>query len=368
MPVVNRGAMAYERANIQRMQGYVPGKQPQDAGTIKLNTNENPYPPSPAVMRALTSIAAESLRKYPPPLADAFREVAADLHHVTPDSVIATNGGDELLRLALTTFVEPGRPIGVLEPSYSLYPVLAEIHDSPVVHVDAVAGYSVPPDFAAKMNAAGVQLSLLVNPHAPSGALTPVSTLRAIAQELDGVLLVDEAYVDFVEPGLGHNLVPEVKSQKNLLILRTMSKGYGLAGLRYGYGLGHPELIAPMLTKTRDSYNVDAIAQRLATAALQDQAYARDTWQRVRSERARVTLALRGVGFVVPDSQSNFVLATVPAGSLNAPALRDALEQRQLLVRYFNAPGLTDKLRITIGSPEENDRLLATLTALLAGL
>lgn len=174
--------------------------------------------------------------------------------------------------------------------------------------------------------------------------------------------------MDFVDPERAHDLVPHVKSVKNLLILRTMSKGYGLAGLRYGYGLGHADLIAPMLTKTRDSYNVDAIAQRLATAALQDQAYARDTWQRVRGERARVSATLRTLGCFVPDSQSNFVLATVPSAestTLSAPALRDALEQRGLLVRYFNAPGLTDKLRITIGSPDENDRLLAALTDLL---
>lgn len=358
--------MAYERTNIQRMQGYVPGKQPQDAGTIKLNTNENPYPPSPNVMHALTTVAAESLRKYPPPLADGFREVAAQLHGVTSDHVIATNGGDELLRLALTTFVEPGQPIGVLEPSYSLYPVLAEIHNSPVVRVDALPDYSAPQEFADTLNAQGVQLTLLVNPHAPSGALTSVSSLVALAKQLKGVLLVDEAYVDFVDPTLAHNLVPHIKSMPNLLLLRTLSKGYSLAGLRYGYGLGHVDLIAPMLQKTRDSYNVDAIAQRLAVAALQDQTYAQDTWQRVRAERARMTTALRDLGFTVPASQSNFLLATVSPLMPSASMLRDELERRGLLVRYFNAPGLTDKLRITIGAPAENDRLLTALSTCLA--
>lgn len=357
--------MTYERSNIQRMQGYVPGKQPLDANAQKLNTNENPYPPSPAVMHALTTTTAESLRKYPPPLAEAFRETAAKLHGVSAEHVIATNGGDELLRLAITTFVEPGRPIGVLEPSYSLYPVLADIHDSPVVQVDADAGYRIPTDFAERVNAAGVQLTLLVNPHAPSGTLTDATTLLQLAAKLNGVLLVDEAYIDFVDPALNHTLTPHVARTKNLLLLRTMSKGYGLAGLRYGYGLGHADLIAPMLHKTRDSYNVDVIAQRLATAALQDQAYASDTWQRVRSERARVTEGLQALGFHVPPSQSNFVLATVPPAKLSAVELRDALEIRHgLLVRYFNAPGLTDKLRITIGTPEQNTRLLAGLTEL----
>lgn len=359
--------MTYERSNVQRMQGYVPGKQPLDASATKLNTNENPYPTSPKVMHALTTVAAESLRKYPPPMADGFREVAAKLHGVATANVIATNGGDELLRLALTTFVEPGRPIGVLEPSYSLYPVLAEIHDSPVVRVNADSNYDVPSDFASGMNDAGVQLTLLVNPHAPSGALTSVASLVALAGQLKGVLLVDEAYVDFVDPELSHNLTPYVRNTPNLLLLRTMSKGYSLAGLRFGYGLGHEGLIAPMLNKTRDSYNVDAIAQRLATAALEDQTYARSTWERVRVERARVTARLRALHFAVPSSQSNFVLATVPSGKVSAPQLRDQLEQQHgLLVRYFNEPGLRDKLRITIGTPEQNDRLLSALAALLA--
>lgn len=357
--------MTYERSNIQRMQGYVPGKQPLD-GATKLNTNENPYPPSPAVMHALSTITTESLRKYPPPMADGFRAVAAKLHGLSLSNVVATNAGDELLRLALTTFVEPGRPIGILDPSYSLYPVLAEIHDSPVINLRADSNYQPPTDFAARMNAAGVQLTLLVNPHAPSGALTTVPTLVALARELKGVLLVDEAYVDFVDPEQTYNLPPCVRDEKNILILRTMSKGYSLAGLRFGYGLGHEDLIAPMLTKTRDSYNVDAIAQRLATVALEDQAYARSTWERVRSERSRVIAGLRQLGFVVPTSQSNFLLATVPSGKPSAPTLRDALEQKHgLLVRYFNLPGLEDKLRITIGTPEQNDRLLAALANLL---
>jgi histidinol-phosphate aminotransferase len=348
------------------MQGYVPGKQPLDGRATKLNTNENPYPTSPHVMGALATVTAESLRKYPPPMADAFREVAASLHRLSTSHVIATNGGDELLRLALTTFVEPGRPIGVLEPSYSLYPVLADIHDCPVVRVNADSNYDVPSDFATRMNDAGVQLTLLVNPHAPSGALMSVATLVALAAQLKGVLLVDEAYVDFVDPDLNHDLTPHVTNTPNLLLLRTMSKGYSLAGLRFGYGLGHEGLIAPMLNKTRDSYNVDAIAQRLATAALEDQDYARSTWDRVRSERARVTTALRDLNLSVPASQSNFLLATVAAGKRSASQLRDALEEQHgLLVRYFDEQGLRDKLRITVGTPEQNDRLLGALAKLL---
>ena len=352
--------MAYERASISRMQGYVPGKQPTTTDTIKLNTNENPYPPAPEVMRALLEVPAETLRRYPEPLSDAFRDVAAKVHGVAREQLIAVNGGDELLRLAVTTFVEPGTPLGVLEPSYSLYPVLAEIHGSPLLRVPAAEDFSVPPDFAARMNDAGVNLAMLVNPHAPSGTLVSRTQIAAIARELRGVLLVDEAYVDFVDPELGHDLLPLLAEHDNLLFLRTLSKGYSLAGLRFGYGIGPATLIAPMLEKTRDSYNVDVVAQRLATAALSARAYAVETWKSARQERARLTEALTGLGMRVLPSQSNFLLAYMAAG-ISAAALRDTLEAGGVLVRHFAQDRLHDALRITVGSPEQNDKLLGLL-------
>jgi histidinol-phosphate aminotransferase len=354
-------SMAYERASIQRMHGYVPGKQPASADTIKLNTNENPYPPSDAVMAALREVPADVLRRYPEPLAEVFRATASALHGVTPAQIVAVNGGDELLRLALTTFVQPGTPIGVLSPSYSLYPVLAAIHDSPVVSVPAQADFSVPRELAARMNDEGVNLTLLVNPHAPSGHLTRASQIDELAGELNGVLLVDEAYVDFVDPSQQHDLIPLLRKHDNLLFLRTLSKGYSLAGLRFGYGIAREALIEPMLGKTRDSYNVDVVSQRLATAALTDQAYARSTWERVRSERARVRAALEQLGLPALESQSNFLLAHVPQGGKTASQLQRELEARGLLIRYFDDPRLNDKLRITIGTPHQNDRLLAEL-------
>jgi histidinol-phosphate aminotransferase len=358
--------MGYERKAIASMHGYVPGKQPADPNTIKLNTNENPYPPSEKVMQALAAIAADALRKYPEPTCEAFRVAAAHAHGCGPEELVATNGGDELLRMAITTFVEPGAPIGVLEPSYSLYPVLAEIHGSPVVRVDASADFSPPADFAARMNAAGVTLALLVNPHAPSGKLLTAAQIAALARELRGVLLVDEAYVDFVDPECQHDLVPLVRAHDNLLLLRTLSKGYGLAGLRFGYGIGCASLIEPLLGKTRDSYNVDAIAQRLATAAISDRQAAAQTWQRVRSERSRVRAALLALGCSVPESQTNFLLATLPTGASRPTAERTQreLEARGVLVRYFAQPRLDTSLRITIGTPEQNTQLLALLAEL----
>jgi histidinol-phosphate aminotransferase len=358
--------MGYERASIAAMSGYVPGKQPASATTVKLNTNENPYPPSPKVMAALGTVLPDSLRRYPEPMAEAFRDAAAKAHGTTRDHIVAVNGGDELLRLAFTTFVEPGQPVGVLEPSYSLYPVLAEIHGSPVERVPSNLDWSVPEHFAAHMNQAGVKLTFLVNPHAPSGQLLTVQQVCGIAKALNGVLLVDEAYVDFVDPALQHDMVPQLDAHPNVLLLRTLSKGYCLAGLRFGYGMGHPSLIAPLLHKTRDSYNVDVIAQRLATAAMEDRAYAMGTWASVRSERARLHDALTRLGFDAPASQSNFLLARVPPHGPTAKALLDALETHGLLVRYFSDERLRSSLRITVGTPEQNNRLLEAITEILA--
>ena len=352
--------MGYERARIAAMHGYVPGKQPTSPDVIKLNTNENPYPPSPAVMHAIHAVLPEALRKYPSPAADGFRELAAQLHGLKPENVVAVNGGDELLRMAIATFVEPGQPIGTVEPSCSLYPVLAEAHGSPVFSVAAKDDFSLPDDLATHMNAAGVKLLFIVCPHAPSGRLTRVAKLSNVASAFNGVVLVDEAYVDFVDPALGHDATELIRKHDNVLLLRTLSKGYSLAGLRFGYGLGAASLIEPMLWKTRDSYNCDVLAQAAATAALESRDYAQATWQRVRSERLRVREALSALGFRVHESQSNFLLAHVPAKH-NARALRDALETRGLLVRYFDAPRIDDALRITVGTDAQNDRLLAAL-------
>ncbi len=356
--------MTYERENIAGMSGYVPGEQPESSDLVKLNTNENPYPPGEAVMAALRGTPAEALRKYPPHTARGFCEVAGNVHGVSSGRILATNAGDELLRLVITTFVEPGRPIGAAEPSYSLYPVLAAIHDSPVHRVPREDDWSLPGDFAERMNVAGVPLVFVVNPHAPSGRLAGVDQLAGIADQLNGVLVVDEAYVDFVDPDLGYDGVELVRQHENVILLRTLSKGYSLAGLRFGYGIASEGLIEPLL-KTKDSYNTDAIAQRLARAALEHRDEAAATWRKVRDERARVAAALAEIGFEVPVSQSNFVLATVPAGFAGgARSVYESLKRGRIFVRYFEQDRLRDKLRITIGTPEQNNALLDALRAM----
>lgn len=356
--------MPYEREAVRRAVGYTPGKQPASSDVVKLNTNENPYPPCEAVMRALRELPADALRRYPSPFADAFRATAARMHGVASDEIVAVNGGDELLRLAITTFVDPGAPIGILEPSYALYRVLAELNGSPVVGVPLAADWTIPGEAVRVFAGAGVKLVLVVNPHAPSGVLAPAAVLRELARSLGCVLVIDEAYVDFVDPARGHDTIPLVREYDNILILRTLSKGYSLAGLRFGYGIGQRALIEPMLTKTRDSYNVDAIAQRLATTTLEHRHAAEGTWRRVRAARDALAGSLGELGLPSPRSESNFLLAAVPERSSAAEVCR-ALEARGVLVRHFGAPRLEDKLRITVGTPEDNARLLAALRDIL---
>ena len=355
--------MTLERSNIAAMQGYAPGEQPQDLTTIKLNTNENPYPPSPEVMAALSAFDVASLRRYPNPIADEFRRVAADLHGLSLDNVIPTNGGDELLRLMLTTFVAEGEVVATTKPTYSLYPVLAAIQGAKLSEIDLDEQWRLPSDLIQQLHEIKAKAFILVNPHAPTGGLVSSATIAEIAENFDGVLVVDEAYIDFVDPDLEHNCVPLLQRFDNLLILRTMSKGYSLAGLRFGYGLAAKKLAAPMLFKTRDSYNTDAISQRLAAAALASQSYAKSTWNKVRKSREKMFAELTSMGLTCLASQSNFLLCTIPE-SIGAPRAYAALKEKGVLVRYFDQDRLRDKLRISIGTEEENSRLIQALTDL----
>ncbi len=358
--------MSYERPNIQKMTGYSSGEQPAQTDVIKLNTNENPYPASAAVAQALRDCQVADLRRYPQPLANKFRRIAADYHQLEIDNIIPTNGGDELLRLVITTFADAGDTLAIAEPSYSLYPVLADIQGCNIARVPLLEDWSMPRDFAAQLNTLKAKIVFVVNPHAPSGRLSPVADLEAIAREFKGILVIDEAYVDFIDPDKAYDAVALVHKFDNVLILRTMSKGYSLAGLRFAYGIAASSLLAPMLYKTKDSYNTDFISQALATAALTDRAAAANTWQKVREERARLLAALPELGLTCAPTQSNFILVEVPAGQntdaeQRARNLYQQLKDKGILVRYFDQPRLRNKLRITVGTPAENSQLLLKL-------
>lgn len=350
------------------MHAYEWGEQPDGAEVLKLNTNENPFPPGPRVRDALARFDVDRLRRYPQPTADPLRSKLAHLHGLEMSNFVVTNGGDEGLRLALTTFVDPGTALGTLEPSYSLYPVLADVQGATTLKVPLGDDWSMPHDFARQLNDAGANLACIVNPHAPSGALTDVDTISRLASDFRGVLLVDEAYADFVDPALGYDLISLVEAFDNLLILRTFSKGYSLAGARLGYLIGSTDLIAPILGKTRDSYNVNQISQILGEAALDDIAYARETWAQIRTARRELKEALADLGFRVSTSQTNFLLAEVPSElPLSARDIYRLLKERGVLIRFFDTPLMADKLRISIGTRSQNGRVVSLLREILSG-
>ena len=346
--------MSYFRENIEKAKGYEPGFQPKQTDVVKLNTNENPYPPSLQVMKVLAEIGPEQLRRYPDPVGNIFRQAAAEVNAVSPDYIMCCNGGDELLTIALRAFCNESRPVAYPVPTYSLYPVLANLQNCNAIEVPFDSEFNLP----AKLAACTAALTIVCNPNAPSATFISIDELASLADELSGVLLIDEAYVDFAK----NNCSALVKDFHNVIILRSMSKGYSLAGLRFGYAIAQPALIAGLM-KVKDSYNVDAVATAAATAAIKDQEYFRENVEKVKSQRQRLTEQLRALNFEVPDSSANFVLAK--SKNCKASDIYDKLVQRNIYVRFFDLPGLSDRLRITVGTSEQNDKLLLALKEIL---
>lgn len=344
--------MSYLRKNIDAMAGYTPGEQPGPADHyVKLNTNENPYPPSPRVLEALRAVDGGRLRRYPDPMANKVRDIVARMFGLVRENVLCGNGSDELLTLVMRAFVGEGERLVYPTPTYSLYPVLAQIQGAVAVEVPTGEDFSFP---AGPLARAKGRAMILCNPNAPTGVFTPVETIALLAEHFPGVVVVDEAYVDFA----ADHAMGLAAARPNVLVLRTLSKSYSLAGLRFGYAVGAAELIAG-LEKVKDSYNCDAISIELAAAALEDQPWMRANGEKVRSERGRVAGRLRVQGFDVLPSEANFLLARVP--HMTGRAWYEGLKARGILVRWWNLPRLDDKLRITIGTPQENDALLAAV-------
>lgn len=346
--------MTYFRDNVDQMAGYTPGFQPRALDVVKLNTNENPHPPSPRVMEAIANLTPEALRRYPDPVGQTFRETAARLHGVTPDSILCCNGGDDLLTLVFRAFCDETRPVAYPVPTYTLYAVLAKIQNCAAVEVPFDEQFGLPDRLAQ----VGAPLTIVCNPNAPTGTLIQPDILADLAGKIQGVLLIDEAYGDFAEA----HCVDLVRNLDNVIILRSMSKGYSLAGIRFGYAMAHPTLIEGLM-KIKDSYNVDAMTLAAATAALEDQDYFTDNVNRTKAARATLTRDLRDLGLNVVDSHTNFVLAQSP--DFSAEDLHKRLADQHIFVRYFSMPGLTDKLRITVGTPEQNARLIQAIKRIL---
>ena len=342
------------RDNVERLAAYTPGFQPADRSAIKINTNENPYPPSPKVFEALAQLDGEELRRYPRVLWDEFRAAAAQVHGVVPEMVMAGNGGDELLTILVRCCCDQNRPLAYPVPTYSLYSVLAAIQDAPVVEIPFADDFTIPETLAD--TEAG--LTFLCNPNAPTGTFVPIEQIAALARKVKNVLAIDEAYVDFAED----NCLRLLRECENIVILRSMSKGYSLAGMRFGYVIGSERIIEAMI-KVKDSYNVNVAAQAAATAAIRDQDYFNQNVRKVIDERERLIPALRELGFTVGWSQTNFLLATI--SKLLAREVYEKLAKRNIYIRYFDQEGLTDKLRITVGTSEQNDALLNALREIL---
>ena len=347
--------MGYFRENIEQAEGYVPGFQPKAADVTKLNTNENPYPPSPAVVKALAGIGPEQLRRYPDPMGDAFRHAAAEVNGVGADNIMCCNGGDDLLTIAFRAFCDGERGVAYPVPTYTLYAVLANLQGCEAMEIPFDGEFNLP----SKLADTGAALTIVCNPNAPSGSVVSIEELACLADELKGVLLIDEAYVDFA----AGNCVSLIKDFDNVIILRSMSKGYSLAGIRFGYAIAGADLIVGLM-KVKDSYNIDAVATTVATAAIRDQEYHCETVEKVKQERRRLTEKLRSLGFEVPESHSNFLLAD--SKGFKAREIYDKLGRQNVYVRYFDLSGLDNKLRVTVGTREQNSRLLYALDKILS--
>lgn len=347
--------MGYFRKNIEKVKGYEPGFQPKETDVVKLNTNENPYPPSPAVLKVLTELSPEQLRRYPDPLGNEFRQAAAEINSVRCEDIMCCNGGDDLLTMAFRAFCDKNRPVAYPVPTYSLYPVLAKLQNCRAIEIPFDAEFNLP----SKLAGTDAALTIVCNPNAPSGSFISVDELASLADELSGILLIDEAYVDFAEA----NCTELVKKFDNVIILRSLSKGYGLAGLRFGYAIAQVNLIKGLM-KVKDSYNVDAVALAAATAAIKDQKYFTETTEKVKKARGLLIEQLRDLGFEVPQSHANFVLAKCK--NCQAGEIFDKLKELRIYVRYFEMPGLDDKLRITVGTDEQNNKLIFALKEILS--
>ena len=341
--------------SVQKLEAYVPGEQPKAKDVVKLNTNENPYPPSPECAAVLKDFDLDKLRRYPDPVFQELRAALAELNGTVPERIFIGNGSDEVLSLAAKAFVENDEQIASLDPSYSLYKTLAAIRD--------VAWVPVGPDLRTAQVGPKVALALITNPNAPTGTLKEIDEIAAFSRVFRGVLLVDEAYADFAP--VNCMSLATAAENTNVLVMRTFSKSYSLAGLRVGYCVGPVDLI-DALYKIKDSYNVDALAQAVALAAVKDRAHFEDTVAQVVESRGKLTDALRARGWDIPESHTNFLFARPPA-PFKADELFAKLRENNIFVRYFPGEKTGDRLRITIGTPQQNARFLEVLDLLTGG-
>jgi histidinol-phosphate aminotransferase len=337
--------MSYFRENIEATSGYIPGEQPQSPSIIKLNTNENPYPPSPKSVEALNSYVIDNLRKYPEPVSQPVKDAAAKVLGVQTSEVLVGNGSDDILTVIYRSFAGEGDTIGWLNPSYSLYPVLAEIQGAQQRFVELDENFELPTDLAEQ--AKGCSLFLITSPNAPTTNSFCKKAIRAFCQSFEGIVVIDEAYGDFAET----NCLEIYNEFPNVIITRTFSKSYSLAGIRVGMAFANKTLTAGM-HKVKDSYNVNALSQTMAAAALLDVDYFNETVGKIKATRTRTEKELAQLNFKVVPSQTNFIFAIPP---IDAAEYFNALKDKDIFIRYFKGGRTGKYVRITIGTDKEMD-------------
>jgi len=346
------GALGCVRQAVRGMAGYVPGLQPGPAERIvKLNTNENPYPPSLRVLEAMRKASNETVRLYPSPDAAPLRERAAATYGLHPDQVLCGNGSDEILAMLMRAFVDAVDAIAWFQPSYSLYPVLASIAGARTAEIPLPRVTRGEEMAAIPVPAVKAKVFFLTTPNSPYGVVFPTAWIGRLLGGFPGIVVADEAYVDFAD----QSSLPLLSDNPRLVIVRTLSKAYSLAGMRVGLAFAHALLIKEVM-KVKDSYNVSRLAQVAACEALADQQYFGKTRDMILATRARFSRLLAGIGFTVLPSAANFVFAVPPAG-VAAESLFEKLLARGFLVRHLRAPAVADGLRISIGTDAEMDSL-----------
>jgi histidinol-phosphate aminotransferase len=344
--------MSYVRRQVERMAGYVPGEQPKVPGLIKLNTNENPYPPSPKVFDAIRAAVDAGLRLYPDPTASTLRQKLGKMHGFDPEQIVIGNGCDDILNLCVRAFCGECGKLAYFWPSYSLYPVLANIQGATQVELPLNDDFQIETHPALLAKLAGVKLVFITQPNAPSGVWLQKVELQRVIEETDGVVVIDEAYVDFV----ADHCLDFVREYENVIVARTFSKAFSFAGMRVGWAVGSRELIAA-LNKVKDSYNVNRLSQVGAEATLDDWAYFESNVRKIKATRERVIGKLEEWKFFVYPSQTNFIFARPPAPQTAQRWFEDLREQK-ILVRWWDTDRIRDFVRVTIGTDEEMDTFL----------
>lgn len=348
--------------HVRNLMPYVPGEQPNHDNLCKLNTNENPFPPSPAVAQAIAQVLvnqADSLKLYPAPESDELREVMAQVYHVAPNQIFVGNGSDEVLAHIFACFFVKDRPVLTPDIGYSFYPVYADTFHVELSKIALKANFSVDVN-DYRRPCGGI---ILANPNAPTGMLLPLADIEKLLKEHNNaVIVIDEAYIDFAD--IPHaSAVSLIDQYDNLIVTQTLSKSRSLAGLRVGMAFANPSLIEALnrYKNSFNSYPLDRLAQAGAIASLQDEAYFNDACQKVMVLRQNLVKALQDLGFDVLPSQANFVFAKPPASMGTTLSVFEKLREQGVIVRHFNQPKISEFLRITVGTNEQNQRLIESL-------